>query len=167
MTSDEADALGIPEEQRRFYVRMDSAKVNIAAPMAKAKWFHLVSVPLGNRTELYPNGDEVQTVETWSPAGVFEGLDLSLLNRILDTIDAGLAEGERYSDDGGATTRAAWKAAQQHAFGKTEAQCREIIRQWVKTGVLVRERYYSQAGRKERSGLKVSNTKRPGTVTEQ
>ena len=46
---------------------MDSAKVNIAPPMAKAKWFRLIGVPLGNATELYPNGDIVQTVALGRP----------------------------------------------------------------------------------------------------
>lgn len=38
MTADEAQALSIEEDQRRLLARMDSAKVNIAPPMAKAKW---------------------------------------------------------------------------------------------------------------------------------
>jgi hypothetical protein len=136
MTAEEASAFGVPEEERRSFVRMDSAKVNIAPPMAKARWFRLVGVPLGNGTDLYPNGDEVQTVEPWSPPETWEGLDIATLNRILDTIAAGLPNGERYSDENAAKTRAAWRAAQQHAAGKTEAQCREMIRQWVKNGVL-------------------------------
>jgi RecA-family ATPase len=76
MTSDEASAFSVPEDQRRSYIRMDSAKVNIAPPMTKAKWFKLVGVPLGNATELYPNGDEVQTVETWSPPRTWDGSTL-------------------------------------------------------------------------------------------
>jgi hypothetical protein len=47
MSAEEAQAFGIPEEERRGLVRMDSAKVNIAPPMAKAKWFRIVGVPLG------------------------------------------------------------------------------------------------------------------------
>jgi hypothetical protein len=51
MNTDEARAFGIAEEERRLFVRLDSAKVNIAPPMANAKWFRLVGVPLGNATE--------------------------------------------------------------------------------------------------------------------
>jgi hypothetical protein len=163
MSLDEAKAFDIPGERRRSFVRMDSAKVNIAPPMAKAKWFRLVGVPLDNGTDLYPNGDEVQTVEPWSPPETWEGLDIATLNRILDTIAAGLPGGERYSDDNAAKTRAVWKAAQQHASEKTEAQCREMIRQWIKNGVLTPEIYYSKAERKERNGLNVNDAKRPGT----
>jgi RecA-family ATPase len=67
MTAEEAQAFGIEEDQRRLLVRMDSAKVNITPPMAKAKWFRIVGVPIGNATKLYPSGDIVQTVEPWTP----------------------------------------------------------------------------------------------------
>jgi hypothetical protein len=67
MSAEEAEALGVSEETRRMLLRIDSAKVNIVPPMTKAKWFRLVSVPLGNATDLYPNGDDVQTVEPWTP----------------------------------------------------------------------------------------------------
>jgi hypothetical protein len=163
MSLDEAKAFDIPEERRRSFVRMDSAKVNIAPPMAKAKWFRLVGVPLDNGTDLYPNGDEVQTIEPWSPPETWEGLDIATLNRILDTIAAGLPDGERYSDGPAARARAAWKAAQRHASEKTESQCREMIRQWIKNDVLTRETYYSKVERKERDGLTVNDAKRPGT----
>jgi hypothetical protein len=34
----------------------------------------LVSVPLGNATPQYPNGDHIQTVEPWTPPKTWEGL---------------------------------------------------------------------------------------------
>ena len=40
----------------------------------KATWFRLVSVPLGNATPQYPNGDHVQAVEPWIPPKTWEGL---------------------------------------------------------------------------------------------
>jgi hypothetical protein len=90
-------------------------------------------------------------------------LDLGTINRVLDTIDAGLTDGGRYSDHSAAGTRAAWKAVKIHAPDKTETQCREIIRQWIKNEVLEREEYYSEAERKKRRGLRVNNAKWPGT----
>ena len=62
-------------------------------------------------------------------------------------------------------SRAAWKAVKIHAPNKTEANCKEIIRQWVKNGLLVVE-LYRAADRKERNGLRVNNSKRPGTLTD-
>lgn len=90
MSSDEAQTLGISDGDRRFLIRMDGGKVNITPPLTHAKWFRLVGVPLGNRSELYPNGDEVQTVESWQPPETWGNLSTSLLNQILDAIDAGL-----------------------------------------------------------------------------
>jgi hypothetical protein len=53
-----------------------------------------------------------------------------------------------------------------HAHDKTEAQCKEIIRQWVKNGLLIHQAYHSKASRREVSGLSVVNAKRPGTRTD-
>jgi len=118
---------------------MDSAKVNIAPPMAQATWYRLVGVALGNATELYPHGDNVQTVEMWIPPQVWTGMDVALQNHILDEIDAGLPNGSRYSDMASAKARAAWKVVTAFAPKKTEHDAREIIKAWVKSGVLVSE----------------------------
>src|SRR4029077_19262519 len=95
---EEAQALGISEADRRSLIRMDSGKVNIAPPTLEAKWFRIVGVGIGNPTELYPNGDQVQTAEPWTPPEIFAGLDTMLLNQILDDIDAGTPDGNRYTD---------------------------------------------------------------------
>jgi hypothetical protein len=166
MSSEEAERFGVAEDDRRAYVRMDSAKVNITRSAGQAKWFHLVSVQIGNRTDEYPDGDEVQTVEPWTPPAAFDGLDTGTCNRILDEIDAGLSDGERYSSAPRATTRAAWQAVERHAQGKPESQCREIIRQWLANGLLIVEIYHSKKDRKSVEGLRVDNAKRPGARTD-
>jgi hypothetical protein len=94
MSTEEAKAFGIKEEQRRFFIRMDSGKVNIA-PARVAKWFKLVGVPLNNGNDLYPNGDEVQAVEPWTPPETWAGMDNGILNVILNAIDAGPGDGTR------------------------------------------------------------------------
>jgi hypothetical protein len=58
---------------------------------------------------MYPNGDEVQTVELWKPPDTWSDLSIDLLNRILTAIDAGLPNGNRYSDAPNVIDRAAWK----------------------------------------------------------
>ena len=148
MSADEAQTFGIAEEERRALVRMDSAKVNIAPPMAKAKWFRIVGVPLGNATELYPNGDVVQTVEFWTPPDLWKNLSVDLLNRVLTEIDLGLPDGNRYTNAPNADDRAAWKVVTKHAPDKTEGQAREIIKAWVKNTVLIIEEYENPVTRK-------------------
>jgi 5S rRNA maturation endonuclease (ribonuclease M5) len=161
MSPDEAKAFGISEEHRKFYIRMDSAKVNIAPPMGRAKWFKLVGVRLDNGNEKYPGGDEVQAAEPWSPPETWADLDSGLLNRMLTEIDAGLKDGSRYTDHNVARERAAWKVVLKHAPGKSEAQAREVIRTWVKNGVLENRDYHNPVERKERRGLYVDPDKRP------
>ncbi|TGP24889.1 MULTISPECIES: AAA family ATPase [unclassified Mesorhizobium] len=162
MSEDEAEKFGVPPADRRLHIRVDSGKVNITPPAAAAKWFKLVSVALRNGNDLYPDGDNVQTIEQWIPPETWGGLTDDLVNRILTDIDSGMPDGERYSDAGAATTRAAWKVVQKHAAKKTEKQCREIVAAWVKTGLLLKETYHSQVARKDREGLHVDDMKRPG-----
>jgi hypothetical protein len=161
MSDQEGETFGIPAEERRLYVRLDSGKVNIAPPSGKATWFKLVGVRLDNGTPDYPNGDEVQTVVRWHPPETWGTLSAAQLNAALDEIDAGLANGQRYSDAPKASTRAAWTVVQQHCPDRTEAQCREIVRTWVKNGVLFHEEYEDTEARKTRKGLRVNNGKRP------
>ncbi len=161
MSTEEAQAFGVTEDARRRLVRMDSGKVNITPPMTAAKWFRLVGVPLGNATDIYPNGDDVQTVEPWTPPDTWAGLSIHLLNLILTALDAGLPDGNRYTDTPSAADRAAWKVVQAHAPAKTERQAREIIKMWVKNGVLARHEYVNPITRKAVTGLKVDPAKRP------
>lgn len=161
MSTEEATAFGVKEEDRRLLIRMDSGKVNIAPPMRQAKWFRLIGVLIGNATALYPNGDEVQAVEPWTPPDTWGGLSHHLLNQILTAIDGGLPDGNRYSDASSVKDRAAWKVVLEHAPDKTEGQAREIIKTWVKNGVLVSYEYDNPVTRKPVKGLKLDTTKRP------
>jgi hypothetical protein len=42
---------------------------------------------MGSKT--YPNGDEVRTVERWTPPGLFERFSTDALNKALDRLRAG------------------------------------------------------------------------------
>jgi hypothetical protein len=162
MSPEEAQTLGVPEADRRRLIRMDSGKVNIAPPMAEAKWFRLVGVPLGNGTERYPHGDEVQTVEPWTPPDTWDGISNAIANAILNEIDAGLPDGNRYSDHHKSTDdRAAWRIVGKHAPNKTEAQARCVVAAWLKSGTLARNEYENPATRKTVKGLFVNPAKRP------
>jgi hypothetical protein len=161
MSEEEAKLFGLTEAERRHLIRLDSAKVNIAPPLTEAKWFRLVGVRIGNETALYPHGDEVQTVEPWTPPSTWAGLSHHLLNQILNDIDTDLPDGNRYTSTPSATDRAAWKIVLTHAPDKSEAQAREIVRTWVETGVLVVYEYENPVTRKPVKGLRVDPSKRP------
>jgi len=161
MSTEEAQTFGLDEVRRRRLIRMDSAKVNITPAMGDAKWFRLVGVRLGNATELYPNGDEVQTVVPWTPPDAWAGMTDVLLNQILSDIDAGMPDGNRYSDAPNVTDRAAWRVIVKHAPDKSEGMARQIIKAWTTSGLLVRVEYENPATRKTVKGLRVDNSKRP------
>jgi hypothetical protein len=165
MSSEEAATYGIADEDRQLYVRLDSAKVNIIRRGGKTSWFKLVGVPLNNGTPDYPSGDEVQTVEPWTPPDTFEGLSDAALNAALTEIDKGMENGQRFSSSGAAKEeRAAWVVVQKHCPTKTEAQCRQIINAWCRTKLLCSKEYDDPVERKKRKGLYVDNAKRPGTT---
>jgi AAA domain len=161
MSDGEGDTFGIPAEERRLYVRLDSSKVNIAPPSGEATWFKLVGVHLDNGTHDYPNGDDVQTVVPWQAPKTWDGMSSVQLNAALDEIEAGFTNGQRYSDASKAGDRAAWRAVLKHCPDRTEPQCREIVRTWVKNGVMFSEDYDDPIERKSRKGLHVSHGKRP------
>ena len=159
MSAEEARRFDIPNEKRRQFVRLDSAKLNIAAQSDKAEWFELVGVPIGNGTTLYPKGDTIQVAKPWNPPTPWD-VPVEALNRILNDIDAGMENGQRYSNTPAATGRQVWMVVQQHTQ-KPEAQCRQIINAWLESGLLVPKDYLDPVNRKPRKGLVVDNAKRP------
>jgi hypothetical protein len=138
MTREEAEQFGQPEIERRSLIRMDSAKVNIAPPAADAKWFKLVSVPLGNVTPQYPNGDHVQVAEPWAPSSPFGDLDLPTLEKIFAALRLEPEDGW-----GWALARGKYKAANivAAAAAKTGKQAATILQTWKKNEVLREETY--------------------------
>ena len=103
MSEAEAKIFNIDAADRFSYVRLDSAKVNIAAPSGKAEWFRIVGQPIGNGTDEYPNGDTIQVVEPWAPPDAWKDTTTQGLNAILNDIDRGVTDengnpnGQRYS----------------------------------------------------------------------
>jgi hypothetical protein len=161
MTKEDAEALGISEDNRLQYVRLDDAKANMAPRASKASWFHLDNVSLDNGTEMYPNGDRVVVIEPWEPPSVWDSMGEPDCNIALDRIDAGLPGGARYTNTrrGGGERWAG--AVLIELFDHTEAQAATVIKEWVRNGVLVVETYKTD-NRKEVIGLRVNDTKRPG-----
>jgi hypothetical protein len=161
MDEEEARQFGIEATDRREFIRLDSAKVNIARSAGTATWFKLIPVSLGNASEDYPSGDSVQTVATWEPPDAWKNVTSATLNAALSEIDAGMPNGQRYSNASKADARAVWKIIQKHVPSHGEAQCKTIIGAWLKNGVLYPEPYDDPVERKPRQGLRLDTTKRP------
>jgi hypothetical protein len=161
MTQKEAEAFNVDEALRGHLIRYDGAKLNIAPPPHEARWFQLASVPLGNATDTYPAGDHVQVAAPWLPPKLFDHLPTPIIHRILEQIDAGLANGQRYSPAPSAQGRAAWRVVCERAPDKTEAQARQIIRLWCDSGLLISEDYDDPVVRRPLIGLRTNRNKWP------
>lgn len=142
MTSEEANKLGVPDDQRRFYFRHDNAKQNMAPPVSTAKWFRLVDVPLHNETEEYPDGDHVQAVEAWTPPSPWDGLPWSDVEQILMLIDQGPSPGEYYALSKQSRDRWAGHVISRIS-GKTDGQASAILKTWKESGVIEDGEYSS------------------------
>jgi hypothetical protein len=136
MTQAEATLLGIEEGDRWRYVRVDSAKVNIAPAAATATWFRLIGVPLGNASVVYPSGDEVQTVEPWTP------VDLTVLVNDEDLRSAIFTEIENapphalYSAHPNSGQRHVFQIFKRHLSDITKKQTEKIVNAWIDEGRL-------------------------------
>jgi hypothetical protein len=149
MAKEEAEKFGINEEERFAFVRMDKGKVNITPPSRKAVWFKLIGVSIGNSNQMYPNGDEVQVVQSWKPPDVMFGLSNAQTKEILNKIDEGMEDGRRYTHVHTARVRGAWHVVMEVESKLNEKQAREIIKTWLKEKVLVSKSYRNEKDRKE------------------
>lgn len=66
MSDTEARKLGVPVAEAWQHICVANGKGNLA-PLEDRTWFKLIGVQLGNKTPEYPDGDNVQTVERWTP----------------------------------------------------------------------------------------------------
>jgi hypothetical protein len=158
MSVEEAARFQISEKERTRHIRLDGAKINliVGRPL---KWFYLESQSLGNATELYPNGDEIQVATTWTPPDARNAVTDDIMDRILTDIDKGLEDGNRYSDGPNVGARAAWKVVQRHIPTHSEQPARDIIKTWIDNEILRRDTYDNPKTRKSVSGLWVNKDK--------
>lgn len=143
MSQEEANALGISDEDRLQYVRMDDAKANLAPRAGAARWFQLKHVELGNGTAEYPEGDVVAVIVPWKPPSPWESLDAAVLKQIFDRLDEGPSEGEKY-------TLTKQQAGDRWAgnpiielTNKSEDQVTSILKTWKNNGVIIEGSYKS------------------------
>jgi hypothetical protein len=145
MSEDEATALGVDETERKLLIRLDDAKINFAPPSEQAVCFKLVGVAIGNPTDHYPGGDNVQTVERWQPPYPFDGIDRTTIGAIFDKLQSGPSEGEFYLTDVSANGDWAGSPICKLA-NKEKGEAQRILKIWLKNGVLIEDKYHSPRG---------------------
>jgi hypothetical protein len=153
MNEEDAKAFGLPTSRkaRSAYVRLDDAKQNYAG-IGDARWYESVTVRLDN-------GEYVAAALPWVPPDVWAALPPSVVNAILDDIEAGPAEGRKYSPAQDAEERAAWRVVTRHCPTATETLAQSVIATWLKSKMLTTAPYRDPVFRRDRQGLIVA--KRP------
>jgi hypothetical protein len=141
MTEEEAEKLSLSRRQAWRHTRVSGSKENYAPPAELATWYRFESVALGNPSERYPDGDNVQVTTTWTPPSPFEGISLQTIKEIFERIRCGPGNGEFYSPDrrskrwaGDVIVTAADKSADDAA---------RVMRAWIDNGVLIKDEYES------------------------
>jgi DNA polymerase I-like protein with 3'-5' exonuclease and polymerase domains len=135
-----------------YYFRSFNGKRNFAPPADQSDWFTLGSVVLSN-------GDDVGVVMPWAyPASTTE-LAPEVAARILDDIENGMPDGQRYSNHNAAKRRAVWALVRTHCSGKTESQCRRIIATWISNGMVYEDEYHDPVYDRRQVGLFVRRAK--------
>ncbi len=133
MTEDEAKKLGVAEDKRRNFVRVDVSKANLSPHPGSCKWFEKVNVPL-------PNGEGAPAVKTVSfnsvSADYVSHGHLELAVQYLAAISAN-GEWERYSCKPRSKfflPRVMASLPQFVAAGLTEQRCRNALDQLLRDG---------------------------------
>ena len=87
MTAEEAQSLGLPEDHRRDYFRLDGAKANYSR-LDEAEWFERQVYVLGNGTQDH-DADAVAAAVPWNPPAAVAP-DVGTLGGIVSAINRGL-----------------------------------------------------------------------------
>ena len=163
MSVEEADKLGIDLKIRRSIVRLDNAKLNLAPAPGEAQWMRLVGVPLGNGTDEYPDGDNVQVMTPWKLPSAFEGLSWTDIRIVLGRVQAGPGDGEQYtfSRQGGRWVGLAFGAADGNGApaSRSDGQITAILAAWKSNGLLVEGLYHSPKQRRDIACVRVDDVK--------
>jgi hypothetical protein len=157
MSDEEAVSFAMPRDRqsRARYVRLDDGRQNYAE-IENARWYEAIGYKLDN-------GDTVAALVPWEPPDMWDGIPTSVACKIIDEIDAGLPNGQRYSNANAAGRRAAFHVVIKRADGHiTEKQARKAIQTWIDNQVLVERAYDDPVVRKTRQGLFANPARRPG-----
>lgn len=153
MTSEQAKDLRISDDQRWRYLRIASVKANYAPPPDECIWFQLVSIPLGNGSDLYLEGDEIGVAVRWTPpkSPAFEELDRPTMQRVFTHLRKEPEAGWRWSLNSKAKHWAG-KVILDLTAEMTRDQVKRVLETWKKNGV-VSEEIYLNPNRDNATGI--------------
>jgi hypothetical protein len=136
MTKDEAGKLGIGEDRRRLFFRVDNGKSNLAPPAERSTWRRHISVHLGNGgSDSSHPGDSVGVVTAWTLPDPSEDVTPDDIRGVQEAVEAG-----EWRENPQATNWVGHAIAEALELDLAEpsvkARVRELQRSWVKDGFL-------------------------------
>ena len=164
MTEKEASALGIKPDMKNWYIRIDDAKANMSPPAANANWLERRSITINNGDE-FNEGDSVGILTKWTPPDAFDGMTETIIKRIINEIDIGATDVQRYSFNKN-SNRWVGNAIIENALDKTPDIASVIIKAWKASGLLYEDEYENTRSRKDEKGVFVNLDKIPGEVNQ-
>lgn len=127
MTSKEADQLGVGDDDRGWFVRLDDAKAKLSAP-SSAQWFEREGVEIPRTI----GAEEVGVLVPWTPPEDPLHVSVAVANEILQVIQSRWTNGNPLSKQGDrALVR--WIIKEK---GLTRNSAKNLVRQWVDNEVL-------------------------------
>jgi hypothetical protein len=135
MTTQQAIAAHIKEEDRRRYFRVDGGKGNIAPP-ERAGWFKIVPV-------LCANGQDTPIVMPWTYPNAFDNITPDHMHRIRTMVAAGSYRKDSRSEDwvGKAVAEMLDLDTEEEADRK---QVKAVLKTWFANGVLTTDKRQDQ-----------------------
>lgn len=161
MTKQEAEQFAL--DKHTGIIRIDNAKGNyITSDVDDATWLKFKTVDLENYGEEGEDSDKVGVLKPWTPPGVFEGITVQAIDLVLDRIEEGPEEGERYSF--APQARDAYVGVPiTEGLEITAERAERVITTWKKSGLLFEKEVRSPKARKVRARVFVDNSKRPSS----
>lgn len=151
VSSVDASRLGVPEVEARGLFRVDDGKANLAPPAEAAVYRRMIGVKLDN-------GEWVGVAATYELPDQWAGVTCRVANDILNLIDAGPEDGEKWSLRPQDKSRWVGIVIMKYKFSnldhvKTDGQAKAILRQWMEEGLIEEVEYHSEKQRKSRKGV--------------
>jgi hypothetical protein len=132
MSTEDALQFGIPSAEAWRFFYLSGSKENYAPPFMDRVWFEKVSVKLDNPAGIYTDGDEVGVVVRWTPPALFKDFDNNKLRPVFDAIAAKPHSPVKQA------TEIDWVGKPlMDLAGRTPAQARAIVAQWLQSKTLI------------------------------
>jgi len=137
ISKSEADSYNIPENEMRFYVRLDQAKANLLPPTTSTTYFKRHGVCVDNGPDGI-GGDYVGVLNRWEPPTA-EGVGTDNRDRILEEIQQRFIDKQPLSASKNTTRWAGYMLKEK--YGLSERQSKDLLKGWMGDGTLVSVEY--------------------------